>query len=146
MQNEQGEAPMTEQQATGTASSQLKDLMMQRLNQGLGLAAKAAGQQAGSVAQAVRQTGEEMRQQGQDGQGKMADRIAQPIQRLSGNISQANPDVSSDVKGLKPKLSGQAQQLKVVLGDDARGLASGDDAGRLPRQALERLFRREDVT
>jgi len=123
MQNEQGEAPMTEQQATGTASSQLKDLVMQRLNQGLGLAAKTAGQQAGTVAQAVRQTGEEMRQQEQDGQGKMADRIAQPIQRLSGNLSQANPDVSSDVKGLKPKLSGQAQQLKAQAGSRVKAQA-----------------------
>ncbi len=104
---------MTEQQSSGSASAQLKQLMTERLNQGLGMAAKAAGQQAGTMAQAVRQTGEEMRQQGQDGQGKMADRIAQPIQRLSGNLSQADPEVSSDVKQLKPKLTEQAQQLKV---------------------------------
>lgn len=107
---------MTEQPATGTASSQLKDLIMQRLNEGLGLAAKATGQQAGTVAQAVRQTGEEMREQGQDGSGKTADRIAQPIQRLSGNLSQANPNVSSDVKALKPALSGQVQKLKAQAG------------------------------
>ena len=103
---------MTEIQQPGSASAQLKDLMMQRLNEGLGLAAKAAGQQAGTLAQAVRQTGEEMRQQGQDGQGKMADRVAQPIQRLSGTLSQADPQVSSDVKALRPKVSAQAQQLK----------------------------------
>lgn len=111
---------MTEQPATGTASSQLKDLMMQRLNEGLGLAAKATGQQAGTVAQAVRQTGEEMREQGQDGPGKMADRIAQPLQRLSGNLSKANPSVSSDVKQLKPKLGAQVQKLKAQAGSQLK--------------------------
>jgi len=103
---------MTEIQQPGSASAQLKDLMMQRLNDGLGLAAKAAGQQAGTLAQAVRQTGEEMREQGQDGQGKMADRIAQPIQRLSGTLSQADPQVITDVKAVRPKVSEQTQQLK----------------------------------
>lgn len=111
---------MTEQEATGTAAAQLKDLAMQRLNEGLSVAAKAAGQQAGTMAQAVRQTGEEMREQGQDEHGKIADRVAQPIQRLSGNLSQANPQVSSDVTALKPKLSGQVQQLKAQAGSQVK--------------------------
>ena len=108
---------MTEVQQSSSASAQLKDLMVQRLNEGLGLAAKAAGQQAGTLAQAVRQTGEEMRQQGQDGSGKMADRVAQPIQRLSGTLSAADPQVSSDLKALRPKVTEQAQQLKAQAGD-----------------------------
>jgi hypothetical protein len=103
---------MTEQPTSGSASAQLKQMVTDRLNLGLGLAAKAAGQQAGTMAQAVRQTGEEMRQQGQEGQGKIADRIAQPIQRVSANLSQADPKVSSDVKALKPKLTQQVQQVK----------------------------------
>lgn len=107
---------MTVEQQPSSASAQLKDLMMQRLNEGLGLAAKAAGQQAGTLAQAVRQTGEEMRQQGQDGQGKMADRVAQPIQRLSGTLSQADPQASSDLKALRPKMTEQTQQLKAQAG------------------------------
>lgn len=104
------------QQPATSASAQLKELMMERLNKGLGVAAKGAGQQAGTVAQAVRQSGEEMRQQGQDGQGKMADRVAQPIQRLSGTLSQADPQLSSDPKVLRPKLTQQVQQLKTAAG------------------------------
>lgn len=108
---------MTEQQTSGSASSQLRQLMRDRLNQSLGLAAKAAGQQAGVLAQAVRQTGEELRQQGQEGQGKLADRIAQPIQRASGSLSQAEPQVSGDVKALKPKLTEQVSEVKAQTGE-----------------------------
>lgn len=113
---------MTEQQmsAQGSAGAQLKQLMTDRLNQGLGLAAKAAGQQAGAMAQAVRQTGEQMRQQGQESQGKIADRIAQPVQRMSGTLSKAEPQLTGDVKQLKPKLSQQAQQLKAQAGNQIK--------------------------
>lgn len=113
---------MTEQQmpAQGSAGAQLQQLLTDRLNQGLGLAAKAAGQQAGAMAQAVRQTGEEMRQQGQESQGKIADRIAQPVQRMSGTLSQANPQLTGDVRQVKPKLSQQVQQLKAQAGNQIK--------------------------
>lgn len=113
---------MTEQpvSAQGSAGAQLKQLLTDRVNQGLGVAAKAAGQQAGAMAQAVRQTGEEMRQQGQESQGKLADRIAQPVQRMSGTLSQANPQLTGDVKQLKPKLSQQAAQLKAQVGNQVK--------------------------
>ena len=111
---------MSEMQPPTSASAQLKELIMERLNKGLGVAAKGAGQQAGTVAQAVRQSGEEMRQQGQDGQGKIADRVAQPIQRLSGSLSQADPQVSSDLKVLRPKLAQQVQQLKADAGSQLK--------------------------
>lgn len=44
---------MTEQpvSAQGSAGAQLKQLLTDRVNQGLGVAAKAAGQQAGAMAQ-----------------------------------------------------------------------------------------------
>lgn len=113
---------MTEQQkpAQGSASAQLKELLTERVNQGLGLAAKAAGQQAGAMAQAVRQTGEEMRQQGDENQGRFADRIAQPVQRMSGTLSQANPQLTGDVKQLKPKVSQQAQRVKAQAGEQVK--------------------------
>lgn len=105
---------MTEQPISteGSAASQLKHLLKDKMNQGVGLVAKAAGQQTGMVAQAVRQAGEGMRQQGQENQGRVADRVAQPVQRLSGNLSQADAQQLSDVKQVKPKLSQQTQQLK----------------------------------
>lgn len=107
---------MTEQQATpaqGSAASQLKQLIKDRATQGLGLAATATGQKAGTVAQAVRQTGEEMRSQGQESQGQRADQVAQPVQKFSGYLSQADPQqLTDEVKQAKPKLSQQVQQLK----------------------------------
>ena len=107
---------MTETQVSGTASSQLKQLLTERVNQGLGLASKAAGQQAGVFAQAVRQTGEELREQGQEGHGKIADKIAQPIQKMSGTLSHAQPDVADGIKQVKPAVTGQAAHLKTQAG------------------------------
>lgn len=114
---------MTDNQTPGSASSQLKQLMVERVNQGLGMASKAVGQQAGVLAQSVRQTGEEMRQQGQDSQGMMADRIAHPIQRMSASFSQAQPEASSDVQQLKPKLTQQVKQIKTQAGSRIKGQA-----------------------
>lgn len=114
---------MTEQPrpAQSPAAAQLKQVLKDRMNQGVGLAAKAAGQQAGMLAQAVRQAGEEMRQQGQQNQGKVADGVAQPVQRLSGNLSQADPQqLTSNVKQLKPKLTQQAERLKVRAADQIK--------------------------
>lgn len=105
----------------GTASAQLKQLLQERVNQGVSLAAKAAGQQTGSLAQAVRMTGEDMRQQGQEGQGKIADQIATPLQRWSGTLSQAQPEqLTSTVKDAKPALTQQAQQLKTQAGSQVK--------------------------
>jgi len=118
----QEEHAMTEQQtpAQGSAGAQLQQLLTDRLNQGLGLAAKGAGQQAGAMAQAVRQTGEEMRQQGQESQGKIADRIAQPVQRMSGTLSQVNPQLTGDVRQVKPKLNQRVQQVKAQAGNQIK--------------------------
>jgi len=114
---------MTDTQVSGTPASQLKQLMTERVNHGLGVASKAAGQQAGVFAQAVRQTGEQMREQGQDSHGKIADRIAQPIQRMSGTLSSAHPDVTGGVKQVKPVVAGQVQQLKTQTGAQIKGQA-----------------------
>lgn len=110
---------MTDQMspAQGSAAAQLKQLLKERMNQGVGLAAKAAGQQTGTVAQGVRQAGEEMRQQGQESHGKVADQVAQPVQRLSGSLSTADPqELTGSVKQAKPKLGEQARQLKTQAG------------------------------
>ena len=113
---------MTEQPgpAEGSAVDQLKQLFKDRLNQGVGVAATAAGQQAGMLAQAVRQAGEEMRQQGQENQGRMADRVAAPVQRLSGNLTKADPQELTSVTALKPKLSEQGQQLKTQTSEQLK--------------------------
>lgn len=110
---------MTEQPSSvqGSAASELKQLRKDRMAQGAVLAAKAAGQQAGVLAQAVRQAGEEMRQQGQDKPGQVADKVAQPVQRMSGTLSQVEPQqVTLNVKQVRPMLSQQAQQLKAQAG------------------------------
>lgn len=108
--NDQSSAPQ------GSATDQLKQVLQERLNQGVGLAAKAAGQQAGTLAQAVRQAGEEMREQGQDDQGKIADQVAQPVQKLSASLTQAEPqELTGSVKQVRPKLNQGVQQLKTQV-------------------------------
>lgn len=104
-----------------SAGEQLKHLVKNRMNQGVGVAAKAAGQQAGTFAQAVRQAGEEMRQRGQENQGTAADRVAAPVQRLSGTLGEADPEqLTSSVKQVKPNLTQKAQQLKTQAGDQLK--------------------------
>ena len=106
---------MTEQPNSSQtpAAAQLKQLLEERVRQGAGAAATLAGQQAGVMAQAVRQSGEEMRQQGQENQGKMADKVAQPVQRWSASLSQFDPQqLDIDPKQVKPQLTSQLQKAK----------------------------------
>lgn len=105
--------PLSEEQQPLSAEAQLKQLVSDRLRQGLGVAARTAGQQAGVLAQAVRQTGEVMRQTGEPGRGKVADQVAQPLQRLSGNLSHLDPQLlTMDVHRAKSKIAEQAQHAK----------------------------------
>lgn len=109
---------MSEQPVSGqgTASAQLKQVLGEKVKHRAGLAATLAGQQAGALAQAVRQAGEQMRQQGEEGQGKTADKVAQPVQRLSGNLSQYDAaTLSLDPKQVKPALTSQLQKAKTQL-------------------------------
>ena len=65
------------------------------------------------MAQAVRQAGEEMRQQGQENQGKLADKVAQPVQRFSASLTQFDPQqLEMDPKQVKPQLTSQLQKAK----------------------------------
>lgn len=101
-----------------TAVDQLKQLLTDRMNQGVGAATTLAGQQAGVMAQAVRQAGEQMRQQGQENQGKVADRVAQPMQRLSATLSQFKPEtLNLDPKQIRPQLTSQTQKAKTKAGE-----------------------------
>lgn len=85
-----------------TAVDQLKQLLKDRME----------------WAQAVRQAGEQMRQQGQENQGKVADRVAQPMQRLSATLSQFKPEtLNLDPKQIRPQLTSQAQQAKTKAGE-----------------------------
>lgn len=96
-----------------SAAAQLKQLLEDKIKQGAGAAATFAGQQAGVMAQAVRQAGEEMRQQGQESQGKVADKVAQPVQRWSASLSTFDPQqLTLDPKQVKPQLTSQLQRAK----------------------------------
>lgn len=102
----------------GTAVDQLKQLLKDKVSQGAGAAATIAGQQAGVMAQAVRQAGEELRQQGSENQGKIADRVAQPVQRLSASLTHFDPQtLNLDPKQIRPQLTSQAQKVKARAGD-----------------------------
>ena len=125
---------MSEQPAAtpASAASQLKQLANEKVRQGVSAAKSLTGQQAGSLAQAVRQAGEEMRQQGQENRGKVADKVAQPVQRWSGTLSEFDAQqVTLDVKQVKPKVGQQAQRLKTQAGEqiskqvDARAAQAG---------------------
>lgn len=105
--------PLSAEPQPLSAEAQLKQLMSDRLHQGLSVAARTAGQQAGVLAQAVRQTGEAMRHTGEPGRGKVADQVAQPLQRLSGNLSHLDPQlVTIDIHQAKSKIAEQTQHTK----------------------------------
>lgn len=106
---------MTEQ--SGTATAQLKQLLVERVKQGVGAAATLAGQQAGVMAQAVRQAGEQMREQGEEGQGKRADKVAKPVQQFSGSLSEYDAEtLNLDPKQVRPRLAAQLQKAKTQIG------------------------------
>lgn len=106
---------MTQQPSSEStsAAAQLRQLLEDRIKQGAGAAATFAGQQAGVLAQAVRQAGEEMRQQGEENRGKVADKVAEPVQRWSASLSQLDPQqLDLNPKQIKPQLRSQLQRAK----------------------------------
>ena len=105
---------MTEQ--AGTATAQLKELLVGKIKQGAGATATLAGQQAGVMAQAVRQAGEGMREQGEESKGKIADRVAQPVQQFSGSLSEYDAQtLNLDPKQVKPRLTAQLQKARTQV-------------------------------
>jgi hypothetical protein len=97
------------QETAATARSRVREQVDQRSTQ--------AGEQVRSTAQAFRSTSERLREEGQDGPARAAERAADQAERIGGYLEQSDADrILHDVEDF-----GRRQPLAVV----AIGLAAG---------------------
>jgi hypothetical protein len=91
-----------------------------------------AGDQLSSVAQVMRRTGDELRSQGNEPHGKVADAAAERMDQVGGYLQRADADaILSDVEELARR-----QPLVVVAG----GLALGLAAARFLKASSDRRY------
>jgi hypothetical protein len=91
-----------------------------------------AGEQLSSVAQVMRHTGEELRSQGNEPHGKLADAAAERMEQVGGYLQRADADsLLSDVEDLARR-----QPLVAVAG----GLVVGLAAARFLKASSDRRY------
>jgi hypothetical protein len=101
-------------EAAGTAQSRLREQVDQRSTQ--------AGEQMSSSARALRATSDRLREEGQDGPARAAQRAGEQAERLGGYLTESDADrILGDAEDL-----GRRQPLAVI----AIGVAAGFAASR----------------
>ena len=113
--------PGTGQPASQSMTQKAREKLKERARQQIDSRAPQFGQKAGSFAQALRMSSDQMRSQGQEGQGKIFDKVAQRVQLAGGYLSQSNSDsLLSDSRQARPKLREKTQQWRGQAGSRLR--------------------------
>jgi ElaB/YqjD/DUF883 family membrane-anchored ribosome-binding protein len=84
MQQAKDRVQESTEQVRGQASQRLREQVDQRSTQ--------AGEQAQTIAQAFRSTGEQLRNEGNDGPARVVDAAAQRVERVGGYLTQSDSD------------------------------------------------------
>ena len=125
MQEAAGEAQQRLQQAAGEARGRAREQIDQRTTQ--------AGERVSATAGDVRTIGEELRKQGKHGPARMADEMAERVDRLGGYLQQSDSDrLLKDVEDF-----GRRRPWAVAAG----GLVLGFAASRFLKASSERRYR-----
>jgi len=112
MQGAADEAKQKAQEASGKARDRAREQIDQRSTE--------AGQRVSSTAGDVRSVGEELRKQGKDGPAKIADQVAERVERVGGYLQEADSDrILNDVEE-----AGRRQPWAVVAGGLVLGFAA----------------------
>ena len=116
-----GQAQEKAQQAAGEAKNRVRDQVDQRSTE--------AGQRVQTTAGDIRGVGEELRKQGKDQPAKMAEQVADRVERVGGYLERSDGDtILRDVEDF-----GRRQPWAVVVG----GVALGIVASRLLKASSE---------
>ena len=124
MQQAKDRAVETTQQVRGQAGERLREQVDQRSTQ--------VGEQATSLADSIRRTGEQLRTEGKNGPARIADQAAERAERLGGYLSQSSADdILRDAENFARR-----QPWVVALGGAAIGLV----AARLLKASSARRY------
>ena len=128
VQQAMGQVQDTAQQAKGQARERVREQVDQRSVQ--------AGEQAHSMATAMRRTGEQLRTEGQEGPANIVEQVADRAERLGGYLSDTNADrILNDVEDFARR-----QPWVVVFG----GAMLGFVASRFLKASSSRRFESRD--
>lgn len=122
-----GQAQEKASEQLGQATNQAKEKASEAADQAKGRAREQvdqrstqAGEEVNSMAEALRGTGEKLREEGKDGPAKAADRAAEQAQRVGGYLVESDADrILGDVEDFARK-----QPLAVLAGGVALGFAA----------------------
>lgn len=122
-----GRAQEKASERLGQATDQAKDKASEAADQAKGRAREQvdqrstqAGEEVNSMAEALRSTGEKLREEGKDGPAKAADRAAEQARKIGGYLVESDADrILGDVEDFARK-----QPLAVLAGGVALGFAA----------------------
>jgi hypothetical protein len=128
------------QEKAQVAQEKLKDAsggMQSRMREQVDQRSTTVGEQVSSSAQALRSTSERLREEGQDGPAKAAERAAQQAERMGSYLKESDADrILNDIEDF-----GRRQPLAVA----AIGMAAGFAASRfLKASSRSRYTQRQD--
>jgi hypothetical protein len=122
------------QEAVGQAKDKAKGVAApaaENLKSQLDARTTAAGEGVAGIADIARQAGDQMREKGQEGPAKYADRAAEYVERLGGYLRDADPDrMLRDVEGVARKQPALVAGGGLVLGFLAARFLRASSQGR----------------